>query len=544
MLKEETNKILESHDLVTQLGFTVDYTDKKAVKALAKELAKAKLKDHFLNKNKKEDISYDYIPLEIMAPYAAADVHYTWRLYKQFILELCEDSGLKDLYKNELKFLKVLVETERLGMKIDTSYLGEVGPRLDKEASTHQAKIFSHLGYEFNLKSSDEMVKALQKVGVRLTKLTKGSKKNLEEGKEDAKIQFCVDEEVLSDLALKHPFANDVLAYRKVVKTKGTYVDGLIEAADPQGFVHCNFNQGVKTGRLSCSNPNLQNIPTADKTIKRAFTVPDESYVLVMIDYSQAELRCGAHVSQDPLLMSCYPWEGEGVDVHLLTTANVVLNRDIEEVKLMAKDYTGHDDKLGICECPACFVGRARRTAKVVNFGIFFGVSSYGLQRQASSPGNIIPVEKCQEYIDNFFETYRGVKELIQSTSNFLRKNGYVQNAFLRYRRFPNVNRMQKWEFQRAVRQAVNFLEQGTCADLFKIASVRIDELLRKKKAKTKLVNFVHDEILFYWHKDELDLISEIKGQMEDFDFSVPIVTEVSYSLTNWAEKKPWKGKL
>jgi DNA polymerase I-like protein with 3'-5' exonuclease and polymerase domains len=284
------------------------------------------------------------------------------------------------------------------------------------------------------------------------------------------------------------------------------------------------------------NKPNIQNIPGRDRTIRRAFVTPSDEYVFVFIDYSQVELRLTAHYSQDPSLIACYPFEGDGVDVHTLTTSEVVMDLPYDVVIEMKGDKDGHEDANPVCGCNACMVKFFRGIAKRVNFGIIYGAGAGAIQRQVTSPERPVSLNECKMYIDKYFAKYLNVKRWIAATSKYVKANGQVQNAFGRYRRFPNFNKLEYWQQGRCERQAVNFLIQGTAADLFKEAIVRVREILIGKK--TKIVNFVHDEMQFYWHKSELGLLKEVKQVMEDFDFDVPIVAEVAYSKTDWASKK------
>jgi DNA polymerase-1 len=180
-----------------------------------------------------------------------------------------------------------------------------------------------------------------------------------------------------------------------------------------------------------------------------------------------------------------------------------------------------------------------RNIAKRVNFGIIYGAGPGAIQRQVSTPERPVSEEQCSEYIQKYFHKYRGVQNWINLSHGFLKRHEYVQNAFGRYRRFPGLKQLQYWEQDRAARQAVNFLIQGSAADLFKTAATRVWDILDGKK--TRLVNFVHDELQFYWHKSELGLLKDVKEAMEDFEFDVPIIAEVSYASRDWSQKKELK---
>lgn len=252
-------------------------------------------------------------------------------------------------------------------------------------------------------------------------------------------------------------------------------------------------------------------------------------------------MRLTAHWSQDPTMLAAYSptapgWIGKEQDLHTITCAESVMRRPIDEILAIAADSTHPEYSL---------VKFFRNIAKRVNFGIVYGAEAPTIQRQVSTPDRPVTVEECKVYIDGYFQKYIGVRHWIDRTHAFVRQNGWVQNSFGRYRRLPDAKSSNKWESLRACRQAVNFLIQGDAADLFKHSVVRINKELTKNNAKTRIVNFVHDEIQFYWHKKELDLIPVVKHEFENWpQFTVPIIAEVEMSLTNWADKhKPKKKK-
>lgn len=536
------------HRAATALNVAVVSMAKVSLRKQCETMAKEELQYHICAKNKKDDISYDYIPLSEMVPYACADVHYTLILFKKLITALIRDNDLKRIYINEMQLTRVLLDTEHAGVKINVEYLKALGPTYDEELAELRAAIFTAVGYEFNIGSTDQLVDALQKAGVVLTKLSKKTKEAMRSGNapENFKPKFSVDKEVLEFLAAKFEFAEKILKFRNLEKLKGTYVDSIQELVDSDLFLHCDYNQNVTTGRMSSREPNLQNIPARNKAIRKGFVINDPDYVFVFIDYSQVELRLTADRSEDQTLLSCYPWPGQGEakDVHTLTLADVVLGLPIDEVLAMKKNKENHIAKPQrgeSCECQACKYDFYRNIAKRVNFGIIYGAGPDTIQKQVSTPTRFVSKEECTEYIDKYFKKYPGVKEWIMMTQAFMKKNGYVQNSFGRYRRLPITRQMQKWQIERACRQGVNFLIQGEAADVFKTAAVRVDKIFKREKARTRLVNFVHDELQFYWHRKELHLLKEVKHAMEDFQYKVPLVAEMSYSPSDWADKKELK---
>lgn len=535
------------HRAATDAGVAVATIDKRTLKKYCQGYATEELQSDPSARNKKDEVTYDYIPLDEMVPYACADVHYTLLLYKRLILALAQDNDLKKIYINEMQLTRVLLDAEHGGVKVNVEYLQKLSPEYTAELEQLKKDIFTAVGYEFNIGSSDQLAAALQHAGCTLTKLSKKSKEAVRSGDADATLKFSVDKEVLEHLAAKYEFAEKILKYRNLEKLKGTYVDSIQGLVDQYLYLHCDYNQNVTTGRMASREPNLQNIPARNKAIRKGFVVPDDDYIFVFIDYSQVELRLTADRSGDHTLLSCYPWPGHGEekDVHTLTLADVVLGLPVEQVLAMKKDKGGHIEKPqrgDSCECPACKYDFYRNIAKRVNFGIIYGAGPETIQRQVSTPTRFVTKDECAEYIDKYFRKYPGVKEWIMMTQSFMKKHGYVQNSFGRYRRLPITRQMQKWQIERACRQGVNFLIQGEAADVFKTAAVRVKKIFTREKAKSRLVNFVHDELQFYWHRKELHLLGEVKKQMEDFQYKVPLKAEMSYSTTDWGAKKELKA--
>ena len=516
---------------------------KAQVTAQLKGFLREKYKDHVWAKNKKDDISYDYVPLDIMVPYACADVHYTWLVYKMFVSDIAGHPDLKKLYINEMALANVLFEVEHKGVQLDIPYLENLEPDFAQDIAICEQEIYTEVGYTFNINSGKELTKALLSAGCVLTKMTKKSKDMLAQGIQ-GDITYSVDKSVLEGLATTHPFAAKVQNARLLKKLKNTYVVNLRKLADDMGFLHSTINQNVSTGRMSSRDPNVQNIPGRNNSIRRAFITPlnmgdVDDWVYVFIDYSQVELRLTAHHSQDPEMLKCYPFHGKGIDIHTLTCAEVIMDIPYAQAIAMKGDFTGCCKKtVQICPCPGCTVKFFRDIAKRVNFGIIYGAGPGAIQRQVSRPERPVTEEQCAEYIEKYLDKYQGVKEWIMVLKAFLRKHGYVQNTFGRYRRLPDIKCRENWKRERAARQGGNFMIQGDAADLFKTAAVRVYNLLKNAGARTHIVNFVHDELQFYWHRSELHLLSDVKRVMEDFDFSVPIVAEVSYSTRDWANKK------
>lgn len=521
-----------THPMLKFSGIT-----KQQLAAHLKEFVKEKLKDHPFAKNKKEDVTYDQVVLDVMAPYTCADVHYTFILWKELLTRVASHESLKKLYIKEERLSDLLFRVERGGIKIDRHYLESLIDPYTKAANEISKRTYSHVGYEFDIDSPVQLIQAFSKKGIVLDKLTKKGKELAKSGLPVEEKNFSVDKKVLEKLALTHPFVKDIVEYRDKKKTLNTNIIGILNLLDENDYVHTTFNANVSTGRMSSKEPNLQNIPAKEKTIRKAFIVPDtDEYVFLFADYSQIELRLLAHHSQDDILLAAYSpkhpnWMGHEQDIHSITCADIVMKRPLSEVLAIKNDpkHAEYNDIVWF-----------RKIAKQVNFGIAYGAGPDIIQAQVSTPERQVSRAECELYIEQYFQKYIGVKNWIESVNFLARNQGFLQNSFGRYRRLPSIRSSQFWERQRAARQFVNFLIQGDAADLFKQAVVSVDEFLRSEKAKTRIVNFVHDETQFYLHKKEIYLLPKIKKIMEDFpQFTVPIIVEMEMSTRDWSSKKP-----
>jgi hypothetical protein len=363
----------------------------------------------------------------------------------------------------------VLFEVEHRGVQLDLPYLQDLEIDFEQDIERCRQEIHADVGYEFNIDSTDKLTEALLHSGCRLTKLTPASKKMLTSGVK-GKVRYCVDKDVLEGLATTYPFAAKIQNYRLMNKLKNTYVVNLREMSDSSGYLHSTMNQNVNTGRMSSREPSIMNIPGRNISVRRAFITPldqgpVDDWIFLFIDYGQVELRLTAHHSQDPVMLSCYPWQGKGIDIHTLTCAEVIMEKSYDEVMLMKNDFTDCVCKIRpICDCPGCTVKFFRNIAKRVNFGIIYGAGPGAIQRQVSRPERPVTKAACSEYIDKYFEKYQGVKEWIAVLKAFLRRHEYVQNTFGRYRRLPDIRSKKRWQQERAARQGVNFTIQG-CKD-------------------------------------------------------------------------------
>jgi DNA polymerase-1 len=508
------------------------------------------------HKIKKNDVHYGLVPLDLMTPYAASDGHYTIALYKNHLPQIANNQDLLNLYaKIESKLLWVLLDMEHCGAVVDRDYLVKIGPEMQKEVDKLEPIIKDKLGdQEVNINSNKQVIPLLQKQGIKFYKKTKTGNVSL-------------DAEVLENLASKHAVCRDLMNYRKLKKKISTYVDNILEKSEKDQKLHCEYNQNLVTGRLSSKAPSLMNLPRKDTTIRKAFVAPvelsctncghnnlysialpscpvcgagsleiDDDYFLCFIDLSQIEVRLTGHFSQDPILLDVYNNTGE--DVHLRTCCEM-FGYKYKEAAVILKDekHSKHKD-----------VKTRRQIAKMINFLIIYGGGAKNLSAQISTPEEPYSEAVCKKFIRMYFDKYKGIQRWIAQTKLLCVEQQGIQNYFGRWRRLPDLKytaswsqiSSKKWMIERAKRQGVNFVIQGSAADLFKMAMIRIHELL--EDYKTKLVMPIHDEVVLYMHKSEMNLLPKITHRMEDFDFSVPIIAEVSYSPTSWAEKKELKA--
>jgi len=426
----------------------------------------------------------------------AADI--TFRLAVALREEL-EREGLAKLYEEiDLPLIPVLARMEHCGVKIDTKALAKMSTKLEREADAKAKEIYDVAGTEFNISSPKQLGDVL------FNKLNLPTPVKYGKGK---KISTAVD--VLEGLAEDHPIARMVLDYRQLTKLKSTYVDALPSLLDPaSGRLHTTFGQtGTATGRLSSANPNLQNIPIRTelgREIRAAF-IAEPGHVLLAADYSQIELRLLAHFSRDPLLVEAYR---RGDDIHTLTASQV----------------------FGVP--PLMVTSDHRRQAKVVNFGIVYGLSAFGLSQNLG----IEPAE-AKQFIAAYFERYKGVRTFIDKTLDEARRDLKVRTLFGRVRPIPDINSKNSNQRGFAERTAVNTPLQGTAADLIKLAMIRIDAALEERHLKSRMTLQVHDELVFEVPDEEVETIeSLVREQMEKVHaLAVPLLVEIGIG-PNWRD--------
>ena len=410
-----------------------------------------------------------------------------------------EQNGLMKTYRDiDLPLVPVLARMEEAGVKIDKDALARMSTRLEGEIDAKAREIYSQCGVEFNIGSPKQLGDVLFNK-LNLPKPVKYGKGKM--------ISTAVD--VLEGLAANHTVPRLVLEYRQLSKLKSTYVDTLPALLSPAtGRLHTTFDQtGTATGRLSSANPNLQNIPIRTelgREIRAAFTV-EPGHVLLAADYSQIELRLLAHFSNDTLLVEAF---NRGDDVHTLTASQV----------------------FGVP--PLMVTPDHRRAAKVVNFGIVYGLSPFGLsQNLGIEPG------EAKQFINAYFEKYSGVRAFIDKTLDDARHQQHVKTLFGRIRPIPDINAKNVQQRGFAERTAVNTPLQGTAADLIKIAMIRIDEAVRDRNLKSRMTLQVHDELVFEVPEEELDVMrSLVREYMEKvYPLSVPLVVEIGAGK-NWRD--------
>jgi DNA polymerase-1 len=408
---------------------------------------------------------------------------------------------LRDAYEQiELPLIPVLARMTEAGIRVEPARLQGLSREMDSDLTRLAGSIHGLAGHPFNINSPQQLARVLfDEMNLPLP-VRYGRGKT---------VSTAAD--VLEDLAADHPIAQQVLDYRQLAKLKSTYIDALPGLINPDTCrLHTTFNQaGSATGRISSSNPNLQNIPIRTemgREIRAAF-VPEPGWKLVVADYSQIELRLLAHMSHDPVLLDAFR---SNEDIHTRTAAEVFgVPRDSVSPEM-------------------------RRRAKAVNFGIVYGQSAFGLANQLG-----IPRGEADTYIRKYFERYAGVRAFIDATIAEVKKTGEVRTLFGRLRPIPDMNSRNAAARGFAERTAVNTPLQGSAADLIKLAMIRIDKDLRDRNLRTRMLLQVHDELLFESPPEEVEPVSAIVQQeMEGVrEFEVPIIAEVGVG-ENWRDAK------
>ncbi len=443
-----------------------------------------------------KQISFSQVSIEDAGHYAAEDADITLRLHRHLWPRLQAEPALEKVLREiEIPLIPVLARMEQTGVLIDGKTLrqqsGELARRMQElEKQAHEAA-----GQPFNLESPKQLQQILfEKLELPVIRKT-------------PKGQPSTAEDVLKELAENYELPKLILENRSISKLKSTYTDKLPEQINPHtGRVHTSYHQAVAaTGRLSSSNPNLQNIPIRTpqgRKIRTAFVAPPGSLILAA-DYSQIELRIMAHLSGDKGLLKAFH---DGVDIHRATAAEV-FGADYEKVT---------DDQ--------------RRAAKAINFGLMYGMSAFGLGRQLD-----ISRPEAQEYMDTYFSRYPGVRVFMEKTREQAREHGYVETLFGRRLYLPEINASNMMRRQGAERAAINAPMQGTAADIIKIAMIRVDDWLQTSKPGAKLVMQVHDELVLEVQENQLERVREavIKHMSAAAKLDVPLVVDAG-SGADW----------
>lgn len=448
----------------------------------------------------KNQITMDEVDVERASEYACEDADITLQLKSDLEPELhkCE---LESVFREiELPLIPVLAEMEMAGIRVDTEYLKELSGKLSKQVDSLTEKIHELAGEEFNINSPKQLGEVLfEKLGLPPGKRTKTG--------------YSTNEAELERLsAAGYDLPSLILEFRTTAKLKSTYVDALPGQINPKtGRVHTFFNQAVtETGRLSSSNPNLQNIPIRTeegREIRRAFVPGEECSLLLAADYSQIELRMLAHLSGDATLIEAFR---NNEDIHS-RTGSLIFGLPLDQI-----------------------TPNMRRQAKTINFGIIYGMGAFRLARELE-----ISLGEAQRFIDSYFKTYSGVKSYFDGVINFARENGYVTTISGRRRRIQEINSRNRNTREFAERTAINTPVQGSAADMIKLAMIKIAEFFRSENLKSKLLLQVHDELVFEVHEAELDKIQRnVCSLMEEaLPLDVPVKVDVGVGK-NWLEAK------
>ena len=446
----------------------------------------------------KNQLTFDQIDLEQAGPYAAEDADVTLQLHEKLWPRLAGENRLKSVFEEiEMPLLPVLSRIERNGAYVDAAMLAKQSAELAEKMEALKARAWEAAGGEFNLGSTKQLQEILyEKLGLPVIRKTpKGAPSTAEP--------------VLSELAHDYELPRIIMDYRSVSKLKSTYTDTLPEQIDPAtGRIHTSYHQAVAaTGRLSSSEPNLQNIPIRTeegRRIRQAFVAP-KGRIILAADYSQIELRIMAHLSGDAGLTGAF---SEGLDVHRATAAEV-FDAELDAVT---------DDQ--------------RRSAKAINFGLIYGMSAFGLSRQLG-----IDRKDAQAYIDRYFERYPGVREYMDRTRAQAAEDGFVETLFGRRLYLPEINVQNQQRRQAAERTAINAPMQGTAADIIKRAMIAVDGWLADAGLDALMVMQVHDELVFEVAEDDADALAEgVTSRMESAaELAVPLLVEAGRG-ENWDE--------
>lgn len=445
----------------------------------------------------KNQLTFNQIELEQASPYAAEDADVTLRLHNRLFANIEQDEKLKSVYEEiEMPLVPVLSRIERTGVLIDDMKLSAQSVEIAARLEELEQKAYEIAEQEFNMNSPKQLQAILfEKMGLPVVKKTPSGTPS-------------TNEEVLQELALDYPLPKLILEYRGLAKLKSTYTDKLPKMTNPStGRVHTSYHQAVTaTGRLSSTDPNLQNIPIRNeegRRIRQAFVAP-AGYKVLAVDYSQIELRIMAHLSGDQALLDAFR---DGKDIHAATAAEI-MGVSIDQVS-----------------------SEQRRRAKAVNFGLIYGMSAFGLAKQLG-----IPRGEAQAYMDKYFERYPGVMQYMEDTRSAAADKGYVETIFGRRLHLPEIKSRNGMRRKAAERAAINAPMQGTAADIIKKAMLLVDQWIQEEgNGRVKLLMQVHDELVFEVEESSLSEIeSKVQKLMESAaELKVPLVAEAGHG-DNW----------
>jgi DNA polymerase-1 len=453
--------------------------------------------ESLIGKKGKGQLSMKDIELDKITEYAAEDADITWQLYNYFMPKIKEREVLELNDTLEAPLIPVLAHMEKEGVQIDTEFLKKYSDEMQLELNILEKDIYEIAGVQFNLDSPKQLGEVLfDKLKIPYTE------------KKTATGQYSTNEETLSKI--DHEIVKHLLDYRELTKLKSTYVDALPLLINPKtNRLHTTFNQTIAaTGRLSSVNPNLQNIPIRSdrgKKIRQAFIPRNEDYVILSADYSQIELRIIAAMSNEENMIQDFI---NGLDIHTATAAKVY-GISIDEVSKTQ-----------------------RSNAKMVNFGIIYAISAFGLSQRLS-----IPRKEASSLIENYFIQYPRIKEYMNETLEFAKTNGYVKTILGRRRYLKDINSANHTVRSIAEREAINAPIQGSAADMIKVAMIHIHDELKKRNLKTKMTLQVHDELVFDTHKSEIEEVKAIiiDKMQSAITMNVPIIAEVGVG-DSWLE--------
>ncbi|MCL2334432.1 MAG: DNA polymerase I, partial [Endomicrobia bacterium] len=454
--------------------------------------------ESFLGKASKR-ISFADAPSQECAKYANSAAFAAYSVYEKFEIEIKENGLEKLFYEIEMPLLEVLSGMELAGIKVDTEFLRSFGAKITAEMKTVEIKIYAQADKEFNINSPKQLASVMfEKLNLPAVKKTKTG--------------YSTDEEVLTELSASYEFPAEILKYRELQKLKSTYIDPISSYCAYYGDrIHTIFNQAVTTtGRLSSTDPNLQNIPIKSahgREFRKAF-VPEKEHIYVSADYSQIDLRVLAHISGDEKLIEAFK---AGEDIHASTAREVF---GVEKGKSVPDEL--------------------RSAAKAINFGIVYGISPFGLSRQLN-----IQLGQAKEYIDGYLAKYAGVKKWMHKIVEDAKKDGFVQTLTGRIRYIPELSAPNAQARAGGERMALNTPVQGSSADIIKMAMINIGSELNEKDYGATMILQVHDDLLFEVSADKADNLSEmIKDKMENaLKLEVPLIVDVKQGK-NWGEMK------